>query len=263
MSKPEGSRCTFQVSSFHPEPDTDAGRFLEGVVASHAGEQGWAAFPQSYEPATCVPPTLEPCAPPAAGESPSTELQERWEALLREAQQEAQRLKEEAYATGFAAGEQRGFEGGQQREALLHSLGQALRDMGGLRARIFEQSEHQLLELALAIARKVLHHEGSVNRGLILPLVRAGIKKATQRQELRIKVHPADMLFTVSCKAQLLGFLDGIETIIFEEDDAVPPGSCVVETAAEIVDLRWDEQLEEVASSLFRVYERGRREENG
>jgi flagellar biosynthesis/type III secretory pathway protein FliH len=56
-----------------------------------------------------------------------------------------------------------------------------------------------------------------------------------------------------------MSFLDGIETMTFEEDETVPPGSCVVETAMEIVDLRWEEQLEELAASLFETYEREQR----
>lgn len=75
--------------------------------------------------------------------------------------------------------------------------------------------------------------------------MRAGIKRVSQRQEVRIKVHPDDLLFSVSCKAHLLSCLDG------EEDETVPPGSYRVESPAEIVDLRWDEQLDEVAAHLL------------
>ena len=170
---------------------------------------------------------------------------------MHEAEREAQQIKEEAYTAGFAAGEQDGFEAGRQRlETLLRQLGHALQAATELRGQIFAQSEREVLELVLAIAKKVLHYEVSINREGIVALVRAGINRVSQRQEIHLKVHPSDVLFTVGCKARLLSCLDGVETILVEEDDAVPPGSCMVETPAESVDLRWDEQLEDIAARL-------------
>jgi flagellar biosynthesis/type III secretory pathway protein FliH len=52
-----------------------------------------------------------------------------------------------------------------------------------------------------------------------------------------------------------MSYLDGIETILFKEDETVPPGSCVIETPSEIIDLRWDEQLDEIAASLSETYD--------
>lgn len=224
----------------------------------------WVGVSASHEPMPFIASAWE--VPGAKRESSPTEptpldtIQVQIAALLQNAEQEAQQLKDEAYTAGYVAGEQQGFQTGQQRlQALVESLGQTLQEVGRLRAQIFEQSEGEMLELALAIARKVLHDEGSFHRDSILSLIRAGIRKVTQRQELRIKVHPADLLFATSCKAQLLSYLDGIETIFFQEDEAVPPGSCIVETPTEIIDLRWDEQLEEIAAGLLETYEGAQR----
>jgi flagellar assembly protein FliH len=224
---------------------------------------GWVGFSTDHKPVPFVAPAWDRSAserePSAVDASPLDTAQEQSPSLLQDAEQEIQRLKDEAYAAGYTAGEAQGFEAGQQRvHAVVESLGQALQEVGRLRAQIFEQSEGEVLELALAIARKVLHDEGSFHRDSILALIRAGIKKATQRQDLHIRVHPADFLFTMSCKAQLMSYLDGIETILFKEDETVPPGSCVIETPSEIIDLRWDEQLEEIAASLSETYELAR-----
>jgi flagellar assembly protein FliH len=222
---------------------------------------GWLGFPASHEPVPFVAPAWEVSdfEPELSSidAPPSDTVQEQIATLRQTMELEAQQLKDAAYAAGYAAGEQQGFEVGQQQvQALVESLGKTLQEVGRLRAHIFEQSEGEMLALAMAIARKVLHDEGSFHRDSILSLIRAGIKKATQRRELQIKVHPADLLFATSCKAQLLSYVDGIDTILFQEDEAVPPGSCIVETPTEIIDLRWDEQLEEVAASLFETYER-------
>jgi flagellar assembly protein FliH len=246
------------------DPQSAPTGFRQGILPQTIQAPGWEDLATGQAPVAFVAPTWEvpgsKTAPSPAGISPPTTLQDQVAALLLGAEQEAQRLKDEAYAAGFAAGEQQGFAAGQQRvQALIDSLGQALQEVGRLRAAIFAQSEGEMLELALAIARKVLHHEGGFHRDNILALMRAGITKVTQRQELHIKVHPADLLFAMSCKAQLVSYVDGLDTILFTEDEAVPPGSCVVETPTEIIDLRWDEQLEEIAASLFETYERARR----
>jgi flagellar assembly protein FliH len=248
-----------QVERVRFEPQVEEATstpFVEGLALHEAEAYDWTALSSHTEPVPFVPPVWEISGPSTPSDTSSAQLQagvqEQIQAALREAEREAQQIKEEASAAGFAAGEQAGFEAGQQRlERLLQQLGQALQAVAELRSRIFAQSEHELLELVLAIAKKVLHREVSINRDGIVPLVRAGINRVSQRQEIHLKVHPSDVLFTVSCKAHLLSCLDGVETILFEEDDSVPPGSCMVETPAESVDLRWDEQLEEIAARLL------------
>ncbi len=260
----EAARVNFARLEIETSAETSSAPFREGIAPPHTQQSGWTGLAPSHESTGFVAPNWEcPGASPVPDSSDphlQATVQQQIEVLLREAEHEAQQLKEEAYAAGFAAGEEQGFEAGQQRlQVMLEHLGQALQEVGRLRSRLFEQSERELLELSLAIARKVLHHEASVNRDGILSLIRAGIKRVSQRQELRIKVHPDDILCTVSYKARLMSFLDGIETMTFEEDETVPPGSCVVETPTEIVDLRWEEQLEELAVSLFETYAREQR----
>ncbi len=263
----EAARVNFTRLGIETLIDTSSPPFLEGIAPPPTQESGWTGLSASHESTPFVAPTWElPGASPtqdASDPQRQEAAQKQVEALLQGAEREAQQIKEEAYAAGFAAGEERGFEAGQQRlQAMIDHLGQTLQEVGRLRSQLFAQSERELLELSLAIARKVLHHEASVNRDGILSLIRAGIMRVSQRQELRIKVHPDDLLCTVSYKARLMSLLDGIETMAFEEDETVPPGSCVVETPTEIVDLRWEEQLEELAASLFETYEQQQRGNN-
>jgi flagellar biosynthesis/type III secretory pathway protein FliH len=225
----EATQNRFQGSEFEPHIEVTPATFAQGIITPPAGEYVWTELSGHGEPVPFAAPAWETpgaSATPDSSNAPLQEaVQERIQAVLQEAEYEAQQIKEEAYAAGFAAGEQEGFTAGQQLvKALLQQLGQALQVVGQLRGQIFAQSEHDLLELALAIAKKVLHDEGRVNQESIVPLVRAGITRVSQRQEVRLKLHPNDLLFTVSCKAHLLGFIDGVETILFEEDETVPPG---------------------------------------
>lgn len=252
----EATQNRVQGSGFEPQVEVAPTPFAQGIIPTPTGEYIWTELSSYGEPMPFTAPAWEIPGSSATSETANAQLQgavqEQIQAVLQEAEYEAQQIKEEAYAAGFAAGEQEGFTAGQQRvEGLLQQLGQALQVVGQLRGQIFTQSEHDLLELALAIAKKVLHDEGRVNRDTIVPLVRAGITRVSQRQEVRLKVHPNDLLFTISCKAHLLSVLDGVETILFEEDETVPPGTCIVETPMETVDMRWDEQLAEVATSLL------------
>jgi flagellar assembly protein FliH len=252
----------FDVASY-PGPASSA--FLEGLTACPGQAPVWSDFAAGHALRPFTAPLWETLgsaeAPPADVHLPDG-VQEQIASLLRSAEADAQRLKDAAYAEGFARGEQEGFAAAQQQiQGLVQSLGQALHEVGRLRAHICEQSEGELLELVLAIVRKVLHEDAEVPRDRISALLRAGIKKLSRRQEVRVKVHPRDLLVAKHCKAQLLEALDGTETITVEEDDTVPPGSCVIDAPTEIVDLRWDEQLAAVAASLRETYDRARRGE--
>jgi flagellar biosynthesis/type III secretory pathway protein FliH len=203
----EAARVNFTRLGLETSVETSSSPFMEGIALPHTQKSGWTGLSPCHESTRFVTPTWEcPGASPAQ-DSSDTHLQEavqkQIEVLLRGTEREAQHIKEEAYAAGFATGEEQGFEAGQQRlQATLEHLGQALQEVGRLRSQLFAQSERELLELSLAIARQVLHHEASVNRDGVLSLIRAGIKRVSQRQELRIKVHPDDFLCTVSYKAR-------------------------------------------------------------
>jgi hypothetical protein len=128
----------------------------------------------------------------------------------------------------------------------LAALRQALTDIGSLREVIFSQTEHQLVELAVTIARQVLARELATDPTVLVGLAREGIKALDERDKIVVR-------FGASLDDELVhDFTDALrkdaprcEVVL---DPALGPRECVVETELGRVD-------ESVETRLYHVLE--------
>ena len=82
-------------------------------------------------------------------------------------------LERDAFAKGFAQGERAGAEAAAKRgEAMLRRLTQTLEEITGLREQMIKQTEEQMVRLALAVARRVVHREVTLDRDLLVAMAR-------------------------------------------------------------------------------------------
>ncbi|MBI2321024.1 MAG: hypothetical protein HYU88_02745, partial [Chloroflexi bacterium] len=132
--------------------------------------------------------------------------------LLDEARAEAQRLREVAAREGREEGTARGYQEGRStgqqeaeravQEAAEATIGAYLRQLGALVARaqadriaLIRDAEADLVELALAIAEKVLHQRLTAGeRAAVLDIARAALERlaAVGSDGARLRVHPSD-----------------------------------------------------------------------
>ena len=169
------------------------------------------------------------------------------ERLVREAKQKASDIEREAYEKAFAQGEQAGTEMGMKKvEPVINSLHQVLEDLGNLREKIYENSESELVKLALLISRRVLQKEISLNREVVLNTVKAALKNAVGEGGIKIRISPLDMEFIRECRPQILSSTDGIKQVTIEEDGAILHGGCIIETDFGAVDARIENQIKEL-----------------
>src|SRR5690349_20277462 len=66
-------------------------------------------------------------------------------------------IEREAFANGYAQGERAGFEAGAHRaEAMLRRLAGTIDELTTVRRAMINQTERQLVQLALAVARRIV-----------------------------------------------------------------------------------------------------------
>jgi hypothetical protein len=128
----------------------------------------------------------------------------------------------------------------------LAALRQALSDIGSLREVIFSQTERQLVELAVTIARQVIAHEISLDPGVLLGLAREGIKALDEKDKIVVKFGAAldddlVMEFTESLRKEA-------PRCEVQIDPSLGPRECIVETELGRVD-------ESVETRLYHVLE--------
>jgi len=159
---------------------------------------------------------------------------QRQEAVLREAQaREIGRLEGEARSKAELENAV-----GKERAAVTT----ALQDFAAERARYFEQVEGEVVQLALAIARKVLHREAQIDPELLTGLVRYTLEKLSSGTRVRLRVHPgvaSEWERTFGSNAQVVA------------DSGLDPGRCLVETEVGTTAVSVEEQLKEIEQGLM------------
>lgn len=184
-------------------------------------------------PPLLAPPAPEPAAPPALDASQQARLAS---------------LEREAFAKGYEQGERAGVEaGGKRAEAMLRRLAQTLDELTEVRRAMIRQTERQMVQLALVIAKRVVRREVTIDRDLTLAMARVALDRLGDSTSVTIRLHPEDFQATVRRHDEL----QAGNHVRVVADGAVSRGGCLVESDFGYVDAGVDTQFQEIARSLL------------
>ena len=156
-------------------------------------------------------------------------------------------LEREAFANGYAAGERAGLEAGTKRaEAMLRRLAQTLDELKSLRGTMVRQTEQQMVQLALAIAKKVLRREAAVDQDLLVAMARVALERVGESGAATIRLNPEDYSQTV----QRHGDHWAGSRVKVVADPGVSRGGCLVESEFGFVDASVEAQFDQVAEAM-------------
>ena len=157
-------------------------------------------------------------------------------------------MEKEAYEKGFAQGEKAGMELGEKRfDSILKGFTKTLEGVRKTKEEVCSNSEQEMVELVLAIARKVIQKEVSTDRKIILDIVKSALKHVADQEEIRVRLNPSDLEFASQYKGEIL---DGIEKATFESDVEVLRGDAVIESNYGSIDCGIEKHLQEVEEAL-------------
>lgn len=166
------------------------------------------------------------------------------------------RLKEEeierqAYEKGFRKGEEEGQMAAQENAApLLTTLKTTLSELDGIRTRIQQQLEREVVELALHVARKVVRHEVSISPDAVLGVVKEAMSHTDDPDKITIRLNPDDLQRLRGAEEHWQGDLENLESIHFEEDPGMECGGCYIQTEYGEIDARLEEQLRRIEEAF-------------
>jgi flagellar assembly protein FliH len=157
-------------------------------------------------------------------------------------------VEENAYARGFEDGQRAGLDAGRQgADAVIAKLGQTLEELATVRAQMIRQTERQMVELALAVARRIIHREVSLDRDLLIAMARVALDRLGESARVTVRLHPDDFEATGAARvSRLIG-----TSVTVLEDPRLERGACLVESDLGCLDVSVDSQIEEVARALL------------
>lgn len=162
---------------------------------------------------------------------------------LRELEAEVARRHEAGLREGFAAGEQAGARSSEQKwTAAAERMARAVADLATYRSRFRKESEQELLRLSLAIAKKILHRELTVDPQALLGVIKAALESMNQREILRVRVATEDVS-TLQFHLDNMGLPSGVE---LNGDRSLERGSVLIDTHRGVTDASLQTQLLEI-----------------
>jgi flagellar assembly protein FliH len=132
----------------------------------------------------------------------------------------------------------------RERASLAAALQQFTRD----RAAYFPRIEGEVVQLALSIARKILHREAQLDPLLLAGIVRVALEKIDGATGVRLRVHPEN---APDWRRYLSIHLEPADLPEIVEDASQPPDSCSLETAMGTAAVGLEAQLKEIEQGLM------------
>jgi hypothetical protein len=143
-------------------------------------------------------------------------------------------IQRNAYAEGFASGENAGFTAGEQKALVLTDrLQKIIEELTVFKERMIREAEAQVVDLSVAIAAKILVGEINTKPELIISMVREGLKRLQRGGPITIRINPALYDLFTAKKPELT---EVHEDITFDVNPNVPvAGPLVISQTQEMV----------------------------
>ena len=173
------------------------------------------------------------------------------EKMVKEAELRASEIEHEAYQKGYNAGREIGYREGQgEVRRLIDRLGTILGHAIDVREQVIKESEKQMVEMILIIARKVIKDEIVERKEVVLNNIRDALSRIKERDRIDIRVNFADLELTTAHKDEVVKMMESLRKVNIYEDSRVDRGGVIIETDVGAIDARISTQLKEIEEAI-------------
>jgi len=152
--------------------------------------------------------------------------------------------EKKAYAKGFADGQTSAVQAEEVKlTAVLNDFQSVFSDFEKIKIDNCKHAEVNAVKIAMAIAKKIVLGEVSVNEDMVIKIVNQVMGKITGDEQVKIKIHPDDFQVIKMHETGNAELILNRKSILFEEDSGITRGGCVVETDSGNIDARLESQL--------------------
>ena len=182
------------------------------------------------------------------------EAEVRRDELLSEAEGAVEQIKKDAYAEGFEAGREAGYqEGRSEVERLVEHLHTIISSAIEKRNEIIDESETQVVNLVLLIARKVIKVISENQKNVVINNAIQALRKLKSRGDVVIRVNIDDVDLTTDHVKDFMRMVENVRSVTVMEDSRVDRGGCIIETDFGEIDARINSQFNEIEEKILEL----------
>jgi len=194
-----------------------------------------------------------------------SKAEEEADAIIAEAQGKAKLIETDAYTAfenerkeaeeqGRAIGHEAGFvEGKAEVERLIQRSQTILQRAQDKRTEILEETEQEIINLVLLIARKVIKVISENQRNVVISNVVQALRKVKGRGNIIIRVNFNDLKLSTEHIKDFINLVEGAKSVQVMEDSTVDEGGCIIETDFGEIDARISSQFAELETKILEI----------
>ncbi len=174
---------------------------------------------------------------------------------LLKVEEQVNREKEETYKTaykkGFDEGQYKGLQAGNlEAQKVAQNFSTLVTSIIDQREKIYDEAKRSVLELIMAIARKVTFNAVKIDEEITAKIIEGTIDGLIDKARIKIKVNPQHLPFLESQIDHFKGNTTAIKEITIEPDNRVKYGGCFIETPSGDIDARVESQMGIISEAL-------------
>lgn len=225
-----------RVISLRDVTGVDAQPFAPAPLSSACAAAGWAAVSSA-----------ESIAPPGfdalAAESSRLKAENQSLAVaLANSEAQLAAIEKEAYDAGRRQGEQ---DARLELTPLAEKMNQSIINTIATRDEARHRAERDVVNLALLIAKRILHREIATDPGALAALARVVFERMARAESYTLTIHPQ---FLAGIQSALSGAQSA--KVKIDADSGCVPGTFLIRSAEGSIDASIDTQLEEISRGL-------------
>jgi flagellar assembly protein FliH len=176
---------------------------------------------------------------------------------MNKAKKQAGELKSNARKQGYDAGFEDGFNKGKEAakeefSPVLKTTQHLVEDLSQFRKEMYDKVEREMIEMVIALTKKVIQFEFSIREDSIQDMIRLAVQSVLDRESMVIKIHPTDKEYAESFLPELRHMFSEIKNITFVPHSGIERGGCIIETNFGVIDARI-EKLEEQIDRILNL----------
>ena len=222
-----------QLATVRPAPQTIAFEYPDSGAPAALGWQGWDSEPEVAEPEPPPQPSLDVLRAEFEHRL-QEETRKAFEAGRERGRQEAHQAVHEAQIAAEA----------ERRRQAAETLTVFVQE----RDRYFHAVEREVVELALAVAARILRREAQMDPLLLTGAVRVALGQLAESTEVCLRVPPEDLALWTETVARIPNLALKPSVV---SGEGMRLGECLIETGLGSVDLGLRAQLGEIERGFF------------
>lgn len=172
---------------------------------------------------------------------------------------ELSEIVEKAKNKGYEEGFKKGYEEGLNRaseevkkyqdtiKSKIADLDRLIRQLSNLKLDLIKNFLPEIINLSISIARKVVSEEISINKNVVLKLLKEALKEVSLSEQLIIKLNPIDYK---NLSQELIELTKENPSISIISSDEISPGGCLIESQEKIIESTVEDTFREIENAF-------------